>query len=130
MEFLQHYLPGTPVENNSHTSFGFLNSYASKLDRIEFVSGMQAEIAGIKLKEFQELPLTSSSTFNNAVRPQGFHYDYEVDSKLIAVFFGFNEFSLGENLDIAKQIFFICFALKKGFNKSSKLSGEYSKSAS
>jgi len=98
MEFLQHYLPGTPIENNSHTSFGFLNSYASKLDRIELISGMQAEIAGIKLKEFQELPLTTSSTFNNAVRPQGFHYDYEVDSKLIAVFFGFNELSLGDNL--------------------------------
>ena len=98
MEFLQHYLPGTPVENNSHTSFGVLNSYISKLDNIELISGMQAEIARIELEEFQEFPLTSSSAFNNAVRPQGFHYKYEVDSKLIAVFFGFNEFSLGKNL--------------------------------
>ena len=100
MEFLQHYLPGTPVENNSHTSFGFITSYVNKLENIKLTSGMQTETARVKLEEFQEFPLTTSSAFNNAVRPQGFHYNYEVDSRSVAVFFGFNEFSIGENSSV------------------------------
>jgi len=100
MEFLQHYLPGTPVENNSHTSFGFITSHENKLENIKLTSGMQIETARVKLKEFQEFPLTTSSAFNNAVRPQGFHYNYEVDSRSVAVFFGFNEFSIGENSSV------------------------------
>jgi len=100
MEFLQHYLPGTPVENNSHTSFGFITSYVNKLENIKLTSGMQTETARVKLAEFQEFPLTTSSAFNNAVRPQGFHYNYEVDSRSVAVFFGFNEFSIGENSSV------------------------------
>jgi len=100
MEFLQHYLPGTPVENNSHTSFGFITSHENKLENIKLTTGMQIETARVKLKEFQEFPLTTSSAFNNAVRPQGFHYNYEVDSRSVAVFFGFNEFSIGENSSV------------------------------
>ena len=61
---------------------------------------MQTETARVKLEEFQEFPLTTSSAFNNAVRPQGFHYNYEVDSRSVAVFFGFNEFSIGENSSV------------------------------
>ena len=97
MEFLQHYLPGTPVENNSHKSFGLITSYVYKLDNIQFTSGVQAEIAKVKLEEFQKFSLTTSTAFNNAVRPQGFHYNYGVDSRSVAVFFGFDEFFIGEN---------------------------------
>jgi len=97
MEFLQHYLPGTPVENNSHTSFGLITSYVTKLDKIQFTSGVQAETAKVKLEEFQKFSLTTSTAFNNAVRPQGFHYNYGVDSRSVAVFFGFDEFFIGEN---------------------------------
>ena len=97
MEFLQHYLPGTPLENNSHKSFGLITSYVSKLDNIQFTSGVQAEIAKVKLEEFQKFSLTTSTAFNNAVRPQGFHYNYGVDSRSVAVFFGFDEFFIGEN---------------------------------
>ena len=97
MEFLQHYLPGTPVENNSHTSFGIITSYVTKLDKIQFTSGVQAETAKVKLEEFQKFSLTTSTAFNNAVRPQGFHYNYGVDSRSVAVFFGFDEFFIGEN---------------------------------
>ena len=57
MEFLQHYLPGTPVENNSHTSFGLITSYVTNLDNIQFTSGVQAETASVKLEEFQKLLL-------------------------------------------------------------------------
>ena len=97
MEFLQHYLPGTPVENNSHTSFGLITSYVTNLDNIQFTSGVQAETARVKLEEFQKFSLTTSTAFNNAVRPQGFHYNYGVDSRSISVFFGFDKFFIGEN---------------------------------
>jgi len=97
MEFLQHYLPGTPVEKNSHSSLGYIASYLGSFKNFEITSGIQVEIARVELEEFQEFILTTSSAFNNAVRPQGFHYNYEVDSRLIALFIGFDEFSLGEN---------------------------------
>ena len=97
MEFLQHYLPGTPVENNSHTSFGLITSYVTNLDNIQFTSGVQAETARVKLEEFQKFSLTTSTAFNNAVRPQGFHYNYGVDSRSVSVFFGFDKFFIGEN---------------------------------
>ena len=97
MEFLQHYLPGTPIENNSHTSFGLITSYVTNLDNIQFTSGVQAETARVKLEEFQKFSLTTSTAFNNAVRPQGFHYNYGVDSRSISVFFGFDKFFIGEN---------------------------------
>ena len=97
MEFLQHYLPGTPVENNSHTSFGLITSYVTNLDNIQFTSGFQAETASVKLEEFQKFSLTTSTAFNNAVRPQGFHYNYGVDSRSVSVFFGFDKFFIGEN---------------------------------
>tara|TARA_B100001123_G_scaffold406522_1_gene497864 strand:- start:2995 stop:5049 length:2055 start_codon:yes stop_codon:yes gene_type:complete len=97
MEFLQHYLPGTPIENNSHTSFGIIASHLSKLENIQLTSGIQTETAKVKLEEFQKFPLTTSSAFNNAVRPQGFHYNYEVESTSVAVFFGFDEFFIGKN---------------------------------
>ena len=48
--------------------------------------GINFEMAGIQLEEFQENKLTTSSAFNNAVRPQGLHYDFEVDTNLFAVF--------------------------------------------
>jgi outer membrane receptor protein involved in Fe transport len=97
MEFLQHYLPGTPVEKNSHSSLGFIGLHSGISKNIEITSGIQVEIAKVELEELQEFALTTSSAFNNAVRPQGFHYFYEVDSRLIALFVGFNDFSLTEN---------------------------------
>jgi len=100
MEFLQHYLPGTPVENNSHTSFGLITSYVTKLDNIQLTYGVQTETAKVKLEEFQKFSLTTSTAFNNAVRPQGFHYNYEVDSRSVAVFLGFDAFYIGENASI------------------------------
>ena len=97
MEFLQHYLPGSPAEKNSHSSLGYIVLYLGSFKNFEITSGIQAEVAMVELEEFQEFTLTTSSAFNNAVRPQGFHYNYEVDSRLIALFLGFDDFSLGEN---------------------------------
>ena len=86
MEFLQHYLPGTPLENNRHSSLGIILTNIKKNEGIEFVYGGQVEFADVDLLQFQRNELTTSSPFNNAVRPRGLHYNYQVDSKVIAFF--------------------------------------------
>ena len=48
--------------------------------------GINFEIADVQLEEFQPNQLTNSSAFNNATRPQGLHYDFEVDTNLYAAF--------------------------------------------
>lgn len=87
MEFLQHFLPGEPTENNDQTSVGVLGSYewlASDVVTVEI--GSQLEYMAGSLKEFQAEELTTSSAFNNAVRNQGTHYNYDVDSIMAAAY--------------------------------------------
>jgi len=97
MEFLQHYLPGTPVEKNNHSSLGLIVKRITPFQNLEMTSGIQIETAKVKLEEYQASPLTTSSAFNNAVRPQGFHYNYQVDSKVVAFFTGFSDYSFGNS---------------------------------
>ena len=87
MNFIQHYLPGQPIEKNNQTSSGInflmdVNSFTNH--KLSF--GINLELANIDLEEFQPEELTTSSAFNNAVRPQGFHYDFSVNTNLFAVF--------------------------------------------
>ena len=91
MEFLQHYLPGSPLENNKHSSLGIILTNVKKIEGMEFIYGGQIEFADVELLQFQRKDLTTSSPFNNAVRPQGLHYNYQVDSKVIAFFSGFKK---------------------------------------
>ena len=98
MEFLQHYLPGTPVEKNSHTSIGAIFQRIINLGEITWVKGFQLEMANMDLKETQKNALTDSSAFNNATRPKGKHYDYEAESKVFALFSGVENINLGNNL--------------------------------
>lgn len=100
MEFLQHFLPGEPVERNDQTSGGVVFGFepVSREDLI-FTLGAQFELMSGHLDEWQAEPLTDSSAFNNAVRPQGWHYDYDVDSVLLAGYYDLAwEFSDGMRL--------------------------------
>ena len=87
MDFIQHYLPGKPIEKNNQTSSGLnfiMDIRTFSNHKLSF--GTNLEIAKIQLEEFQPNVLTTSSAFNNAVRPQGLHYDFEVDTNLLAAF--------------------------------------------
>jgi len=84
MEFLQHFIAGQPWEDNSQTSGGVMVGHAWEGDVVRFELGAHAEVMSGHLKEYQDDPLTTSSAFNNAVRPQGTHYDFDVDSELLA----------------------------------------------
>ena len=98
MQFLQHFLPGTPVEENSHSSFGLLFKRLIKFENYALTTGLQIEMAEAELIETQANALTTSSAFNNATRPQGKHYDYEVDSEVYAVFVGLEDLYVSEEL--------------------------------
>ena len=98
MQFLQHFLPGTPVEENSHISYGLLFKRLIKFENYSLTTGLQIEMAEAELIETQANALTASSAFNNATRPQGKHYDYEVDSEVYAVFIGLEDLYISDDL--------------------------------
>ncbi len=91
MDFLQHFLPGQPRERNNQTSGGLLAGYEWRpTDAVEVDIGAQIEFMSGHLDQWQAEPLTDSSNFNNAVRPQGWQYDYDVDSALVAGYYNLN----------------------------------------
>ncbi len=84
MEFLQHFLPGQPKESNDQTSGGLMLGYDLTDGDLNVALGAQLEYMDASLVEDQAEPLTDSSAFNNAVRPQGLHYDFDVEGQLVA----------------------------------------------
>ena len=104
MEFIQHYLPGKPLEKNSQTSTG-LNFLVdlNKFQDHEISFGTNIEFAKVDLNEFQPNALTDSSAFNNAVRPQGLHYDFKVNTRLLAIFLK-HEFLTKDNFKIFSNV--------------------------
>lgn len=91
MEFLQHFSPGTPRERNDQISGGVLFGMdAVDTAAVTLTLGAQLELMNGHVDQWQAEPLTDSSFFNNTVRPQGWHYDYDVDSVLAAAYYDLN----------------------------------------
>ena len=85
MDFLQHFLLGQPVEENGQDSVAFLfTSRARALAGGELIAGVDAELADSSLLQFQAGPTTDGPPEANAIRPAGKHYDYGVDSSVLA----------------------------------------------
>lgn len=88
MEFLMHFLPGKPVENNKHSSVGLLSSYTKELEGgHKIILGTDLEYTEGKLSEVQNSPDPFGTPeyggpANKYV--QGTHYDYDVDATVIA----------------------------------------------
>ncbi len=86
MTFLQHFVPGKPVEENQHQSAGIQSQYSYYLaDTTKLDVGLDAEIADIELLE-EQFGSTIGSNFLIATIPEGKHYDYQVDATTIAAF--------------------------------------------
>jgi len=81
MDFLQHFLPGTPLETNGQDSAGLLFSWSNPGT---LSAGVDLEWAEGTLIEFQQDPLETGSDFLKETRPQGFHYDYDVKATTLA----------------------------------------------
>lgn len=82
MDFLMHFLPGQPVEQNAHWSGGLLSSLVTTLDdghRIVF--GFDTEYTDGWLTEIQDNP---TAGFPPNQSPQGVHYDYTVKALVLA----------------------------------------------
>jgi outer membrane receptor protein involved in Fe transport len=87
MEFLQHFLPGQPLEENGQTSGGLQYLARRSLSNdARLTLGIDTELAQGYLEQSQENPTMTPSDFLNETRPAGLHYDYDVDSHLIAGF--------------------------------------------
>ena len=82
MDFLMHFLPGQPVEQNAHWSGGLLSSLVTTLDgghRVMF--GFDTEYTDGWLTEIQYNP---TAGFPPNLSPQGVHYDYTVKALVLA----------------------------------------------
>lgn len=81
MKFLQHYLPGEPIEKNGQVSGGFL--WTTWRDALggTLTAGLDGELAKGNLEEIQVEDLGPDSD-----RPTGTHYDYDVWSVMSAAY--------------------------------------------
>lgn len=85
MEFLMHFLPGQPLEENKQTSFGFQNGfYINEGGQFEIIAGVDGEIGKGELKQTQENPPTQGFLVTRL--PVGKNYDYQVNTKMVAAF--------------------------------------------
>ena len=96
MEFLQHFLPGQPLEENGHVSAGVLTSLSWESGAFATVAGFDLEWADVFLKQTQ-FGETEGSDFLRETRPEGKHYDYEVEGVTAAAFVQ-TEFAVSERL--------------------------------
>jgi outer membrane receptor protein involved in Fe transport len=87
MEFLQHFLLGKPLERNGQQSAGLMSTLAWDDDPDwSVVAGLDLEVAESFLVEAQDGPTTDGTPPANAIRPAGKHYDYEVRSRVAALY--------------------------------------------
>lgn len=84
MNFLMHFLPGQPVEQNAHWSGGLLSSLATKLDAgHQIIFGLDTEYTDGELTEIQYNTAPPNPPPPNDY-PQGVHYDYTVKALVLA----------------------------------------------
>lgn len=79
MEFMMHFLPGTPVEKNSQTGAGLQTSFTQNIsDRHQLTTGFDMEYTSAWLQQTQDGGFSSF--------PAGKQYDYQVDAIVAAAF--------------------------------------------
>ncbi len=105
MSFIQHFLPGQPIENFEHTSFGMQAAGYHDLDNgAKFALGLDVEYTDAALEQIQPNPTAGSFFLVNTI-PQGRHYDYEVVAQQIAGFLSYEqEIAQGWNLSLGLRL--------------------------
>jgi len=82
MAFLQHFLPGTPLEENGERSVGVQTAfYQNYSENVTLYNGFDMELTSAYLEQSQALPGVGPF-------PTGQHYDYDVDAFYAAWFVG------------------------------------------
>ncbi len=85
MNFLQHFLPGQPREDNEQISAGAILLRETQLSALSMKLGAQLEWFRAALVQRQQRP-TVGSPFLQATRPAGTHYDFVVTGGTYALF--------------------------------------------
>ncbi|WP_440055721.1 TonB-dependent receptor [Pseudoalteromonas sp. T1lg65] len=90
MDFLKHFLPGQPIEENNQRGMGFqsLMSHAFA-DSWLVRGGFDGEYTQGEMLQYQPNP-TQGSAFLQQTIPQGKHYDYQVNAWQLAPFVSVN----------------------------------------
>ena len=92
LDFIQHFLPGTPTETNKHSSVGMqFASYKQIDEQRQLAAGVDVEFTSGSLVQRQDQP-TQGSAFLQATIPQGRHYDYDVDATQMAPFVQYQQY--------------------------------------
>ncbi|MCW8124943.1 TonB-dependent receptor [Microbulbifer halophilus] len=79
MQFLMHFLPGTPLEENGQRGVGIKSAYfTSASENLSVTSGVDLELTDGWLEQSQEGGFSSF--------PAGRHYDYDVTAAVAAAF--------------------------------------------
>lgn len=79
MQFLQHFLPWQPLEENSHTSLGVQAQFQKNYGDLTWLSGFDLDYTQGLLTE------TQGDDFSASI-PAGIHYDYKVDASVTSPF--------------------------------------------
>jgi iron complex outermembrane recepter protein len=79
MEFLMHFLPWQPVEENGHSSLGLQGALHTDFNAGHWSNGFELEYTDGWLKETQAEEFSPN-------QPAGVHYDYQVDAITAALF--------------------------------------------
>ena len=98
MTFLQHWLPGQPLEHNAQRSAGAMLRLRGDDGDRQWSAGAVVEAFNAELAERQRAA-TQGSAFLQATRPAGTHYDYRVDGLTAAAFFDLRA-ALGDALAV------------------------------
>ena len=85
MNFLQHFLPGQPREDNEQISAGFVLLGSTSLPALTIDLGAQLDWMRASLVQEQRNP-TMGSAFLRATRPVGTHFDFAVAGTTFAIF--------------------------------------------
>lgn len=86
MDFLQHFLPGDPLEENAQTGLGWQTAMHIEVsDELDWAVGFDGEVSQGELRQTQDQP-TPGSDFLLETIPTGTHYDYQVDAQQAALF--------------------------------------------
>ncbi len=103
MAFLQHFLPGQPLERNGQHSLGVQLQRPFDFPKWPAVLGIDLEAARGTLRQSQSGP-TQGSPFLQATRPAGRHYDYSVDTAMAGFWISvLHDFNPATQLELAAR---------------------------
>jgi len=86
MAFVQHFIPGEPVEDDADNSIGSqLVLRTQPRSGTQVIYGLDGEFVHGSILESQPLPFSASNPAL-PIRQQGLHYDYAADSRTAAIY--------------------------------------------